>query len=122
MSYLHTLNTFWGVVPWPYLHLQCWRLEEDGRNIKQPNTILTRQQLHLYSSWKSDGEQIFQGAEPVGESKDHKQSSELCVTKRNQFYGKELYGARGITLLFKFPTSDINDVKYDQGYQNKNGQ
>ena len=60
----------------------------------------------------------------MGRSKDHKQSLglELCVTKRHQFYAKELYSARGITLLFKVPTSNIYDIKYDQGYQNKNGQ
>ena len=62
---------------------------------------------------------------PVGKSKDHKQSSGLhfCVTKiRIQFYGKELHSVRVITLLFKVPTSDIHDVKCDQGYQNKYGQ
>jgi len=66
---------------------------------------------------------MFQGTEPVGKSKDHKQSSrlELCVTIKNQFYGKELYSTSGFTLLFEVPTSDIQDVKYDHGYQNKNG-
>ena len=34
---------------------------------------------------------------------------------------KELHATMGITLLFKLPTSDIHDVKYDQGYQNKKG-
>ena len=31
---------------------------------------------------------------------------------------KKLYDTMRITLLFKLPTSDIHDVKYDQGYQN----
>jgi len=39
-----------------------------------------------------------------------------------KFYGKEVHATMGITLLFKVPTSDINEVKYDQGHQNKKGQ
>ena len=38
------------------------------------------------------------------------------------FYGKEVDATMGITLLFKVPTSDIHEVKYDQGHQNKKGQ
>ena len=41
------------------------------------------------------------------------------VTKINLFYGKEVGATMEITLLFKVPSSDILDVKYDQGYQNK---
>ena len=39
------------------------------------------------------------------------------MTKRNTFSGKELHSVREITLLFKFPTSDIHDVNYDQGFK-----
>ena len=41
------------------------------------------------------------------------------VTKRNLFYGKQVDATMEITLLFKVPSSDIRDVKYVQGYQNK---
>ena len=41
------------------------------------------------------------------------------ITKRNLFYGKVVDVTMEITLLFKVPSSDIRDVKYDQGYQNK---
>ena len=37
-------------------------------------------------------------------------------------YGKEVDATMGITLLFKVPTSDINEVKNDTGHQDKKGQ
>ena len=61
----------------------------------------------------------------MGKSRDHKLSSglSLSVTKRLCFINcKEVDATVGIALPFKVPTSDIHDVKYDQGYQNKNGQ
>ena len=41
------------------------------------------------------------------------------VTNRNLFFYKEVDVTMEITLLFKVPSSDISDVKYNQGYQNK---
>ena len=55
----------------------------------------------------------------------HSRDVSMCTSWQiiaKQFYGKKVNITMGITLLFKVPTSDIHDVKYDQGYQNKKRQ
>ena len=83
------------MVPWPYLHLQCLRLEEVDRTIKQPNTISTRQQLQPV--------EISRGIDTP--FKKQSRWAKLMITsslrdfnsvrlKEISFYGKDLYNIR----------------------------